>query len=101
VFIIVVSVYYNKVLRGLLRGNYMYDDFSVGGKGLVDVFDQTLDHLLITLQHRVFPDVLEEDVIPRFGPEKSHILPNLNISLIHIKMRLTSDRNPILVDEKS
>ena len=24
----------------------MYDDFSVRGKGLVDVFDQTLDHLL-------------------------------------------------------
>ena len=66
---------------------------------VVDVFDQTLDLLLITLQHRVFPYILEKDVIPRFGPEKSHILPNLNISLIHIKMRLTSDRNPILVDD--
>jgi hypothetical protein len=30
----------------LVRGNYMYDRYLVGGEGLVDVFDQTLDHLL-------------------------------------------------------
>jgi hypothetical protein len=39
-------VYYNKDLRGLLRENYMYDRYLVGGEGVVDVFDQTLDHLL-------------------------------------------------------
>jgi hypothetical protein len=27
----------------------MYDDFSVRGKGLVDVFDQTFDHFLSQL----------------------------------------------------
>ena len=30
----------------LVRENYMYDRYLVGGEGLVDVFDQTLDHLL-------------------------------------------------------